>query len=137
MPGWCSIQRAVTSNVAGALTSRAAGQIAMVGLFVDADDAVIADAALVATKLNALQLHGSERVAERARARLESRCGRALPSPAPADVTRHGHMPGGGGLDLVRRQDPQRRAAPAWGWRSTGRCWPDIAVPCRGGWQAG
>ncbi|WP_445013249.1 hypothetical protein, partial [Klebsiella pneumoniae] len=31
--------RAVTSNVAGALTSRAAGQIAMVGLFVDADDA--------------------------------------------------------------------------------------------------
>nr|WP_228721470.1 hypothetical protein [Klebsiella pneumoniae] len=34
--------RAVTSNVAGALTSRAAGQIAMVGLFVDADDAVIA-----------------------------------------------------------------------------------------------
>ncbi|HBB0307410.1 TPA: IS5 family transposase [Escherichia coli] len=51
--------RAVTSNVAGALTSRAAGQIAMVGLFVDADDAVIADA-LVAAKLNALQLHGSE-----------------------------------------------------------------------------
>ncbi|WP_256800042.1 hypothetical protein [Klebsiella pneumoniae] len=46
--------RAVTSNVAGALTSRAAGQIAMVGLFVDADDAVIADA-LVAAKLNALQ----------------------------------------------------------------------------------
>ncbi|EFH5423219.1 N-(5'-phosphoribosyl)anthranilate isomerase, partial [Escherichia coli] len=45
--------RAVTSNVAGALTSRAAGQIAMVGLFVDADDAVIADA-LVAAKLNAL-----------------------------------------------------------------------------------
>ncbi|MCW9265846.1 hypothetical protein N5I55_28270 [Klebsiella pneumoniae] len=51
--------RAVTSNVAGALTSRAAGQI-MVGLFVDADDAVIADA-LVAAKLNALQLHGSDR----------------------------------------------------------------------------
>ena len=43
----------------GRLTSRAAGQIAMVGLFVDADDAVIADA-LVAAKLNALQLHGSE-----------------------------------------------------------------------------
>ncbi|WP_267459926.1 hypothetical protein [Klebsiella pneumoniae] len=32
-----------------ALTSRAAGQIAMVGLFVDADDAVIADALVAAS----------------------------------------------------------------------------------------
>ncbi|WP_264894246.1 phosphoribosylanthranilate isomerase [Klebsiella pneumoniae] len=92
--------RAVTSNVAGALTSRAAGQIAMVGLFVDADDAVIADA-LVAAKLNALQLHGSEspeRVAQlRARccARgLASRCGRRCPSPAPAMSHAPQPMPG-------------------------------------------
>lgn len=72
--------RAVTSNVAGALTSRAAGQIAMVGLFVDADDAVIADA-LVAAKLNALQLHGSEspeRVAQ-LRARFGKPVWKALP----------------------------------------------------------
>ena len=97
MPGWCSIQRrrAVTSNVMGALTSRAAGQIAMVGLFVDADDAVIADA-LVAAKLNALQLHGSEspeRVAQ-LRARLASRCGRRCPSPAPAMSHAPQPMPG-------------------------------------------
>ena len=80
-----SVARAVTSNVAGALTSRAAGQIAMVGLFVDADDAVIADA-LVAAKLNALQLHGSEspeRVAQ-LRARFGKPVGRRCPSPAPA-----------------------------------------------------
>ncbi|MDY2547755.1 hypothetical protein R3X47_23760, partial [Salmonella enterica subsp. enterica serovar Bareilly] len=58
--------RAVTSNVAGALTSRAAGQIAMVGLFVDADDAVIADA-LVAAKLNALHPRRSMRPSRRGR----------------------------------------------------------------------
>ena len=88
--------RAVTSNVAGALTSRAAGQIAMVGLFVDADDAVIADA-LVAAKLNALQLHGSEspRNAWPSCARgLASRCGRRCPSPAPAMSHAPQPMPG-------------------------------------------
>ncbi len=81
--------RAVTSNVAGALTSRAAGQIAMVGLFVDADDAVIADA-LVAAKLNALQLHGSEspeRVAQ-LRARFGKPVWKALPVASASDVAR-------------------------------------------------
>ncbi|WP_404999302.1 N-(5'-phosphoribosyl)anthranilate isomerase (plasmid) [Escherichia coli] len=103
--------RAVTSNVAGALTSRAAGQIAMVGLFVDADDAVIADA-LVAAKLNALQLHGSDRPnAWPSCARgLASRCGRRCPSPAPAMSHAPQPMPGRR-TDLVRAQDPQRRAA--------------------------
>ena len=103
MPGWCSIQRrprAVTSNVAGALTSRAAGQIAMVGLFVDADDAVIADA-LVAAKLNALQLHGSESPdAWPSCARgLASRCGRRCPSPAPA--MSHAPQAYAGAADLI------------------------------------
>ncbi len=51
MPGWCSIQRRPVRlrRMSRALTSRAAGQIAMVGLFVDADDAVIADALVAAS----------------------------------------------------------------------------------------
>ncbi len=103
--------RAVTSNVAGALTSRAAGQIAMVGLFVDADDAVIADA-LVAAKLNALQLHGSEspeRVAQ-LRAVWQAGVEGAARRQRQRCRTRRS-LCRGGGLDLVRRQDPQRRAA--------------------------
>ena len=80
MPGWCSIQRRPVRlrRMSQALTSRAAGQIAMVSLFVDADDAVIADA-LVAAKLNALQLlvsESPERVAQ-LRARFGNRCGGA------------------------------------------------------------
>ena len=106
-----SVARAVTSNVAGALTSRAAGQIAMVGLFVDADDAVIADA-LVAAKLNALQLHGSEspeRVAQ-LRAVWQAGVEGAARRQRQRCRTRRS-LCRGGGLDLVRRQDPQRRAA--------------------------
>ena len=88
--------RAVTSNVAGALTSRAAGQIAMVGLFVDADDAVIADA-LVAAKLNALQLHGSESPERVAQLRAVWQAGgRRCPSPAPAMSHRRSLCRGGG-----------------------------------------
>ena len=124
--------RAVTSNVAGALTSRAAGQIAMVGLFVDADDAVIADA-LVATKLNALQLHGSEspeRVAQ-LRAVWRSRCGRRCRRQRQRCRTRRS-LCRAADLILFDAKTPKARCPAAWGWRSTGRCWPDIAVPCRG-----
>ena len=107
----------VTSNVAGALTSRAAGQIAMVGLFVDADDVMPTHWWQL---LNALQLHGLgiartrgpvaravwQAGVEGAARRQRQRC--RTPQPMP-----------GGGLDLVRRQDP--KALPgAWGWRSTG-----------------
>lgn len=126
--------RAVTSNVAGALTSRAAGQIAMVGLFVDADDAVIADA-LVAAKLNALQLHGSEspeRVAQ-LRARFGKPVWKALPVASASDVARAAAYAGAADLILFDAKTPKGARCPAaWGWRSTGRCWPDIAVPCRG-----
>ncbi|MGN9996620.1 hypothetical protein ACTMTX_23305, partial [Klebsiella pneumoniae] len=51
--------RAVTSNVAGALTSRAAGQIAMGGLCGGSGEAVIADAR-VAAELRGRQLDGAE-----------------------------------------------------------------------------
>nr|AJD76987.1 TrpF [Proteus mirabilis] len=111
MPGWCSIQRRpvrVTSNVAGALTSRAAGQIAMVGLFVDADDAVIADA-LVAAKLNALQLHGSEspeRVAQ-LRARFGKPVWKALPVASASDVARAAAYAGAADLILFDAKTPK------------------------------
>ena len=111
--------RAVTSNVAGALTSRAAGQIAMVGLFVDADDAVIADA-LVAAKLNALQLHGSESP-ERgpvARAVFSKPVWKALPVASASDVARAAAYAGGGRV-LFDAKTPKAARRP-WGWRSTG-----------------
>jgi phosphoribosylanthranilate isomerase len=44
---------------APALAARCAGRISRVGLFVDADDALIAEA-VAAARLDALQLHGSE-----------------------------------------------------------------------------
>ena len=104
--------RAVTSNVAGALTSRAAGQIAMVGLFVDADDAVIADA-LVAAKLNALQLHGSEspeRVAQ-LRARFWRKpVWKALPVASASDVARAAAYAGAADLILFDAKTPRRAA---------------------------
>ena len=104
--------RAVTSNVAGALTSRAAGQIAMVGLFVDADDAVIADA-LVAAKLNALQLHGSEspeRVAQ-LRARFGKPVWKALPVASASDVARAAAYAGAADLILFDAKTPKGAAA--------------------------
>ncbi|EPF7523007.1 phosphoribosylanthranilate isomerase [Klebsiella pneumoniae] len=100
--------RAVTSNVAGALTSRAAGQIAMVGLFVDADDAVIADA-LVAAKVNALQLHGSEspeRVAQ-LRARFGKPVWKALPVASASDVARAAAYAGAADLILFDAKTPK------------------------------
>ncbi|MDV5189734.1 phosphoribosylanthranilate isomerase [Acinetobacter baumannii] len=129
--------RAVTSNVAGALTSRAAGQIAMVGLFVDADDAVIADA-LVAAKLNALQLHGSERP------NAWPSCARGLASGVEGAARRQRQrcrtrrsLCRGGGLDLVRRQDP-KGALPggmglAFDWSAAGRISRCLAVGLAGG----
>ena len=51
--------RHLTLDAAAALATRADGRIALVGLFVDADDAVIA-AAIAAGRLDAVQLHGRE-----------------------------------------------------------------------------
>ncbi|VCW49810.1 hypothetical protein BANRA_05540 [Escherichia coli] len=84
--------RAVTSNVAGALTSRAAGQIAMVGLFVDADDAVIADALVAAERAAAARFGIARTRGPVARARfgkpVEARVASA------SDVARAAAMPG-------------------------------------------
>ena len=51
--------RHVSLADAAALSARTAGQIFRVGLFVDADDALIAEA-MTAAQLEVLQLHGSE-----------------------------------------------------------------------------
>ncbi len=67
--------RAVTPDQAGALAAVAAAGVTKVGLFVDADDALI-DAALEAARLDMLQLHGSEqpeRIAE-----IKARTGRQV-----------------------------------------------------------
>ncbi len=67
--------RAVTPDQAGALAAVAAAGVTKVGLFVDADDALI-DAALETAGLDMLQLHGSEppeRIAE-----LKARTGRQV-----------------------------------------------------------
>ena len=112
----------------------------MVGLFVDADDAVIADA-LVAAKLNALQLHGSG-IARNAWPQLRARFGKAGVEGAARRQrqrcrTRRS-LCRGSGLDLVRRQDPQRRAARrhglAFDWSLLAGYRGASAV---GGWQAG
>ena len=112
-----SVARAVTSNVAGALTSRAAGQIAMVGLFVDADDAVIADA-LVAAKPNAAaaRFESPERVAQ-LRAVWQAGVEGAARRQRQRCRTRRS-LCRGYGLDLVRRQDPSaaRRHGLAFDW---------------------
>ena len=83
----------------------------MVGLFVDADDAVIADA-LVAAKLNALQLHGSEspeRVAQ-LRARFGKPVWKALLVASASDVARAAAYAGAADLILFDAKTPKRAA---------------------------
>lgn len=85
---------------AAALGARAQGRIGRVGLFVDADDAGIAEA-VAAAGLDALQLHGSES-AERA-AQLGTRFGlpvwKALPVASRDDLSRAARY--AGAVDLV------------------------------------
>lgn len=80
--------RYVSAGDTAALAARAGGRIGVVGLFVDADDGVIADA--VAARLTALQLHGSEE--PRRCAELAGRHGlpvwKVIPVASPGDVAR-------------------------------------------------
>jgi len=81
--------RHVPPGQAAMLSARAAGRIARVGLFVDADDATIA-ATLAAVPLDALQLHGAESP-ERVgglRARLGLPVWKAVAVAGPEDVAR-------------------------------------------------
>ena len=81
--------RHVSQNTAAALGERAKGRIIRVGLFVDADDALLGEA-VAAAQLDVLQLHGAEnpaRVAE-LKARFGLPVWKALPVAGRDDVLR-------------------------------------------------
>ncbi len=126
--------RNVTLADAAALGARAAGRIRRVGLFVDADDALLADA-VAAASLDAIQLHGKE-PPERA-AQLRARFGlpvwKALSIASADDVARaaayvgavdlvlfdaktpKGTLPGGMGLSFDWSLLSAWKAPCAWG----------------------
>jgi len=92
--------RYVSPRDAAQLGARAEGRIGRVGLFVDADDAEIAEA-VAAANLDAIQLHGQESP-ERA-AQVKARFGlpvwKALAVSAPGDADKaHAYV---GAIDLV------------------------------------
>lgn len=92
--------RNVAPRDAAALSARAEGRANRVGLFVDADDAQIAEA-VAAARLDTLQLHGSE-TPERAgqlRARFGLPVWKALSVASAADV--HKALAYAGAVDLV------------------------------------
>jgi phosphoribosylanthranilate isomerase len=93
---------------ATALAARADGRIARVGLFVDADDATIAET-VAAARLDTLQLHGRESP-ERA-AQLRARFGlpvwKALPVAAAEDVAKAHAYAGAADLVLFDAKTPK------------------------------
>ncbi|MEE4452607.1 phosphoribosylanthranilate isomerase [Novosphingobium resinovorum] len=100
--------RAVSPAQATQLSQRAAGRIGRVGLFVDADDALLGDA-VGAAQLDALQLHGSE-TPERA-AQLRARFGipvwKALSVATASDVARANAYAGAADLILFDAKTPR------------------------------
>jgi phosphoribosylanthranilate isomerase len=100
--------RNVSLADAAALGARAEGRIARVGLFVDADDAAIAEA-VAAARLDVLQLHGHEGP-ERAAA-LKARHGlpvwKALPVASADDVRAAGRYVGAVDLVLFDAKTPK------------------------------
>lgn len=126
--------RNVTLTDPAALGARAAGRIGRVGLFVDADDALLADA-VAAARLDAIQLHGHEppqRAAE-LRARFGIPVWKALSIASADDVakaaayvgavdlvlfdakTPKGTLPGGMGLSFDWSLLAAWKAPCAWG----------------------
>ena len=100
--------RNVSIAEAAALSARADGRIGRVGLFVDADDALIAQA-VAAAKLDVLQLHGSE-TPERA-GQLKARFGlpvwKALAVSAAGDADRARAYAGAADLALFDAKTPK------------------------------
>lgn len=126
--------RHVSPAQAAELADRAKGRIARVGLFVDADDATLAEA-VEAADLDVLQLHGKE-TPERAaqlRARFGLKVWKALPIASAEDVERArayagavdmllfdaktptGALPGGMGLSFDWGLVAGWKGATAWG----------------------
>jgi len=100
--------RAVTPAQAAALSARADGRIGRVGLFVDADDATLAEA-MAAARLDALQLHGNETPARAAelRARFGVPLWKALSVATAADVARAQAYAGAADLVLFDAKTPK------------------------------
>ena len=100
--------RNVTLAAAAALGARAAGRVQRVGLFVDADDAMIA-AAIAAAGLDALQLHGGESPARAAelRARHGVPVWKALAVAGAGDVARAADYAGAADLVLFDAKTPK------------------------------
>lgn len=100
--------RNVSLSQAAGLSAHAAGRIGTVGLFVDADDSLIAEA-LAAARLDVLQLHGKESP-ERA-AQLKARFGlpvwKALSVATREDVARATDYAGAADLVLFDARTPK------------------------------
>jgi len=98
---------------AAALADRAEGRIGRVGLFVDADDRMIAEA-VTAARLDALQLHGDE-TPQRA-AQLKARFGlpvwKAVPVSVREDVAKVEHYAGAVDLILFDAKTPKDALRP-------------------------
>lgn len=100
--------RNLTPREAAPLAARAAGRIAKVGLFVDAADALIAEA-VAAAQLDALQLHGSETPARAAHLRAEFGLPvwKAIAVAAAADIERAAAYVGAADLVLFDAKTPK------------------------------
>ena len=111
-------------------TSRAAGQIAMVGLFVDADDKHYRRRLVAAAERAAAARFGIAPNAWPSARGLASRCGKALSPPAMS----HAPQPCRGAADLILfdAKTPSACAARRHGVGPITTRRPDIAVPCRG-----
>lgn len=105
--------RNVSAARAAALSARAEGRIARVGLFVDADDAMLGEA-MAAARLDVIQLHGAESP-ERA-AQVQARFGvpvwKALPVASADDVRRAADYAGAVDLVLFDARTPKGAALP-------------------------
>ena len=130
--------RNVTLAAAAALGARAAGRAQRVGLFVDADDAMIA-AAIAAAGLDALQLHGDESPARAAelRARHGLPVWKALAVAGASDVARAADYAGAADLVLFDAKTPKGTLPGGMGlafdWSLLAQAEPPLAWGLAGG----
>lgn len=98
---------------AGAMAARAAGRIVPVGVFVDPDDSLLAEA-VVAAKLGAIQLHGEESPARAAevKARFGLPVWKVLPVSSAADIARATSYTGAADFILFDAKTPKGSAIP-------------------------
>lgn len=100
--------RYVAPGVAATLAAQAEGRIRRVGVFVDPDDALLAEV-LAAVRLDALQFHGEEspgRLAQ-ARARFGLPVWKALPISSHADLERATGFAGAADFVLLDAKTPK------------------------------